>query len=280
MKDIILKETIQTIKRNYGNELDNIFLDRVVFGLFFTGVKLSNGKGGISYTPIKSLSNAVCCPSSAAKMPQAGKLKGKSVAFYFEDMFKGDELKKTLGIAIINALTNLSDNLDKDEYFIEYNKDPVDYLKIGKNDYTVVVGGLVPYIKMLKKENRKFSILELDSSVLKEDELTYHVEGGKADEAVSSADCLIITGTTLINDTLSEILEKAKYDCEIVVVGPTVSMYPDSLINRGVKYIGGVEVTQPDELLDVISEGGSGYHFFGKFANKTAIGKKNRLKNS
>ena len=29
-----------------------------------------------------------------------------------------------------------------------------------------------------------------------------------------------------------------------------------------------------DELLDIISEGGSGYHFFGKYADRTVIVKK------
>ncbi|HHX37446.1 MAG TPA: Fis family transcriptional regulator, partial [Clostridiaceae bacterium] len=45
---------------------------------------------------------------------------------------------------------------------------------------------------------------------------------------------------------------------------PTVSMLPDGLFASGVTIVGGVSVTDADEMLDVISEGGSGYHLFGK----------------
>lgn len=38
--------------------------------------------------------------------------------------------------------------------------------------------------------------------------------------------------------------------------------------------LGGIHVTKADELLDIISEGGSGYHFFGKYADRTVIVKK------
>lgn len=269
MGDNILKETISILKDKYGDELDKITVERAVFGLFFTGVKLSNGDAGVSYTPLKALSSAVCCPSSAATMPRAGKLTGMPVSYYFEDMFKGGELKKTFGIAVINALTHAYE----ENYDIEYGKDPVDHLGLEEGSFTVVVGALVPYIKYLKKNKRDFAILELDPSVLKQDELQYHVSGKEADEAVSKADYLIITGVTLINDTLEDILSKAKDDCEIAVVGPTISMYPEPLFKRGVEHIGGVKVTDADRLLDVLSEGGSGYHFFGKSAEKITLNK-------
>ena len=61
----ILGETIATISTILGSELDEITIERAVVGLFFTGVELSNGAAGTSATPIKSIPEAVCCPSSA-----------------------------------------------------------------------------------------------------------------------------------------------------------------------------------------------------------------------
>ncbi len=58
---------------------------------------------------------------------------------------------------------------------------------------------------------------------------------------------------------------------DILVTGSTAGMIPDAFFKRGVNVIGGIFVTKPDELLDVISEGGSGYHFFGKSAERTVI---------
>ena len=58
---------------------------------------------------------------------------------------------------------------------------------------------------------------------------------------------------------------------DILVTGPTAGMIPDAFFKRCVTVMGGIFVTKPDELLDVISEGGSGYHFFGKSAERIVI---------
>ena len=55
------------------------------------------------------------------------------------------------------------------------------------------------------------------------------------------------------------------------MTGPTASMLPDAFFKRGVTMMGGIVATKPDELLDVIAEGGSGYHFFGKSAERMVI---------
>lgn len=69
----------------------------------------------------------------------------------------------------------------------------------------------------------------------------------------------------------------AKEGAEIIVVGPTASMLPDAFFKRGIKKIGSIAVTKSDELLDILAEAGSGYHFFGKSANKIVIAEKNSI---
>src|SRR5260370_1839662 len=73
----ILHETIAAIVAILGRELAGITVERAVIGLFFTGVKLSNGIAGAWATPIKTIPEAVCCPSSAMAMPFPGKLRGR-----------------------------------------------------------------------------------------------------------------------------------------------------------------------------------------------------------
>ncbi|MGH7111488.1 MAG: enolase N-terminal-like fold-containing protein, partial [Stellaceae bacterium] len=76
----ILGETIAAIETILGAELDAITVERAVVGLFFTGVKLANGSAGACATPIKTIPEAVCCPSSAMAMPFPGKLHGRRAA--------------------------------------------------------------------------------------------------------------------------------------------------------------------------------------------------------
>ncbi|MFW5648120.1 MAG: Rossmann-like domain-containing protein [Candidatus Alkaliphilus sp. MAG34] len=276
MSDGILRETIEQVKSILGEEMDDITVERAVMGLFYTGVKLSNGEGGICFTPIKDIPEAVCCPSSAKEMPLSGKISGQKAECFIEGMFKGSVLRKALGIAVLNALSATCWNLKghKGNYKIIYDADPVDEnTTILQHKTTTVVGALIPYIKMLKENKSKFFILELDPKTLKEDELDHFMPVDKAHEALGQSDLIIITGTAIINDTLEGLLSMAKEGAEIIVVGPTASILPDAFFKRGVKKIGSLAVTKPDELLDILAEAGSGYHFCGKYASKTVIEK-------
>jgi uncharacterized protein len=55
------------------------------------------------------------------------------------------------------------------------------------------------------------------------------------------------------------------------VVGPTVGLVPDAYLRRGCCILGTIRVTHSDEFLDVLAEGGSGYHFFGRSAEKIVL---------
>jgi uncharacterized protein (DUF4213/DUF364 family) len=101
----ILRETQEYINVELGDALNHITLERIVIGLFFTGVKLSNGVGGICFTPIKTIPEAVCCLSPAKAMPCSGKLVGTPVSELLDAMYNGNYLRKAIGIATLNALS-------------------------------------------------------------------------------------------------------------------------------------------------------------------------------
>jgi len=268
----ILRETQEIILEALGDEIKAITLERMVIGLFFTGVKLSNGVGGICFSPIKTIPEAVCCPSSAKAMPNSGKMKGTPVSELIEAISQGNSLRKAIGIAVLNALSQTCWQKNPPQsYTIENGVDALDVVDIPENAYAVVVGALAPFIKKLKKRGKEFTILEMDPLTLKPDEMPFFAHGSRASEFVPKADVLVITGTTLINDTLDNLLHLAKPEAHIAVVGPTASLLPDAFFKRGVDLIGGISVTRPDELLDILAEAGSGYHFFGKSAERTVI---------
>ncbi len=268
----ILRETHAHIHTALGDEINQITLERLVIGLFFTGVKLSNGAGGICFTPIKTIPEAVCCPSSAKAMPSSGRLKGTPVTELLEAMYTGNFLRKAIGIAVLNALSQTCWQKNPPQHYeIQNNVDALDVVEIPEDADVVVVGALVPFIKKLKMREKHFTILEMDPSTLKQDEMPFYVHGSRAVEFVPRADVLVITGTTLINDTLDGLLSMAKPGAHIVIVGPTASVLPDAFFKRGANIIGGISVTNPDALLDLLAEAGSGYHFFGKSADRIVI---------
>ncbi len=272
MEDEILQETVTRIGNILGDELETLTVERAVIGIFFSGVKLSNGMGGICFTPIKMIPQAVCCPSSARAMPHSGKLAGERVEAYINRLSNGGPLQRALSISVLNALSATCwQRQPPQDYQLKLGLDPVDETSIPPEAVVVVIGALVPYIKMLKQRGNAFSILEMDPRTLKEEEMRYYCPPEKADACLAEADLVIITGTTLLTNTLEGILACLKKGARAILVGPTASMLPDSFFERGVESIGGIIVTDADLLLDTLAEAGSGYHFYGKSAERLVI---------
>jgi uncharacterized protein (DUF4213/DUF364 family) len=129
----------------------------------------------------------------------------------------------------------------------------------------------VPFLRELRRRHQPFLVLEQDPATLKADELPFFRPAEQADRVVPEADVLLITGTTLINDTLEQLLTLAKATARVTMVGPTVSLLPDAFLRRGVDILGTVRITAPDAFLDTLAEGGSGYHFLGRTAQKVVL---------
>ena len=269
---MILKETIAEIKSRLGDQFATITVERAVIGIFFTGVKLSNGSGGLCFTPIKEIPEAVCCPSSLRALPWSGKFRGRPVRVFLDSLFDKSPMKRAIGIAVVNALSAScwKNDLPKG-YSIERGSDALEVIEIPPDANVVVIGALVPIIKRLMKQGNTFSIIEMDPRTLKPNEMPFWVPVEKTGEVVPRADILVITGTSLLFHSLESILGYAKSDIPVIVVGPTASMLPEAFFRRGVTILGGDLVTSPDALLDILSEGGSGYHFFGKSADRIII---------
>lgn len=144
-------------------------------------------------------------------------------------------------------------------------------MEIPQDKKSVVIGALVPMLKKLIAADADFKVLEMDSRTLKGKELEHFAPAKDANMYLPDSDLDVITGVTILNDTLPDLLAMCKSGADILVTGPTAGMIPDAFFKRGVTVMGGILVTKPDELLDIISEGGSGYHFFGKSAERIVI---------
>jgi len=271
----ILGETIATIGTILGSELDEITIERAVVGLFFTGVELSNGAAGTSATPIKSIPEAVCCPSSAMAMPYPGKLRGRRAFDMAHEAFSDHGIRRAVGIATVNALADCCwQRRPHPDVELRSGVDAFDATDIRPGDKVVVVGAFVPFLKELKRRGQAFLVLEQDPATLKAEELPFFRPAEQAAEILPDADVALITGATLVNNTLEELLALTRRDARVTVVGPTVGMLPDAFLARGADVLGCVRITEPDAFLELLAEGGSGYHFFGRSAQKLVLARR------
>ncbi|MEK6634998.1 MAG: DUF364 domain-containing protein, partial [Planctomycetota bacterium] len=134
-----------------------------------------------------------------------------------------------------------------------------------------------PFIKRIQEITKKLFVIEKNPRAVGKGDAIQIEPEARLLELIPNGDILIITGVTLVNHTLEPILRLARKAREIVVVGPTASVYPEPIFKRGVTVMGGVRITNAPKMIHLIGEAGSGYDFFEKCAEKIVMRNETRF---
>jgi uncharacterized protein (DUF4213/DUF364 family) len=247
-------------------------VDDLVLGIFFTGVKLSTGHGGCAFTPIGEVPEAVCCPTSAARMPPAGNLDGKPVSQIINYSLDPNVLKSAIGVAILNGLSQwIVESGNERDYELVRDKDGFDLLEIQPHETVSLVGAFGPYIKRLKAMGNPFYIIEKNRQTLRPDEMKHFKPESEMKTAIEKSHVAIITGTAIVNHTIDGVLSWINNGKRTAIIGPTASMLPDAFFRRGVNVMAGVRILNPDLMLKILKQGGSAYHLLKECSEKIAF---------
>jgi uncharacterized protein (DUF4213/DUF364 family) len=133
-----------------------------------------------------------------------------------------------------------------------------------------MVGAFIPFIKALKGRVANLWVVDKHPQALKSDEMSYWRSPQQATETLSQADVVVITGSALVEGGLDSLLSAASRARRVVLAGPTASPWPPTFFAHGVHVLGGIRVLDGDKMMQVVSEGGSGY-FFESFAEKVCM---------
>jgi len=90
-------------------------------------------------------------------------------------------------------------------------------------------------------------------------------------KVIPDSEIIIITGMTLVNNTIDNLLSFVPRDSTVVVTGPSGSIIPDILFKYNVKIIGATRITNPALLFEIAGEWGAGYHLFRYCAEKICV---------
>ena len=271
----VTAETIDLIAERCPTPLEEVSIGDLVIGIFFTGVHLSTGHAGVAFTPIGEIPEAVCCPTTAARMPQAGSLEGKPISEILKYSLDRNVLKSAIGVAAMNALSQIvieSEDGASDQ--IIKNADGFDLLEIQPHETVSLIGAFGPYIRRLKIMGNPFFIVEKNPQTLRSDEMRYYRSESEMASAVEESDIVIITGTAIVNHTIDAILSSVTDGKRTAIIGPTASMIPDAFFKRGVHVMAGVRILDPDRMIKILKEGGSAYHLLKECSEKIAFVKR------
>ena len=272
---LVIAETIDIITEKSPTPLEEIWIDDLVIGIFFTGVKLSTGHAGCAFTPIGEIPEAVCCPTTAARMPQAGNLEGKPVSEVIQYSLDTNVLQSAIGVATLNALSQwIVESGNGTDYQMLIDRDGFNLLEIQPHETVSLIGAFGPYIRRLKMMGNPFFIIEKNSQTLRLDEMKYFKPESEMRDALEKSSAVVITGTAIVNHTIDTILSLLKNRIRTAIIGPTASMIPDAFFRRGVHIMAGVQISNPDLMIKILKQGGSAYHLLKECSEKIAFLKK------
>lgn len=166
-------------------------------------------------------------------------------------------LEKSLGVSALNALSQYLlwvKGYVKD-YKVEYKKSLLDIINdiaSRRDDLIVVVGNMVPLVRKL--EEKKYNVLVFERNP------ALRLKGSLPDcleyRALREADIVIVTGATLVNDTIDLVLNTTRKAYTRILVGPTASIYPELFLRRGFTFVAGTRIIDPYKAIDIIRLGG------------------------
>jgi uncharacterized protein (DUF4213/DUF364 family) len=224
-------------------------------------MQLSTGQVGVAFTP-RDLSDTVCCPKSAAAAPPAGRMAGQDAWTLAKYALSPVPLRRAVGIAVLNALSAQA----MAHHGVPGGRaisglDALAAAKVQPEDKVAMVGGFVPFIKALKGNVTQVWVIDRHPQALKPDEVAFWRSPEQAVETIAQASVVIITGSALVEGGLDDLLQAASSARAVILAGPTASPWPPPFFERGVHVLGGIRVLDPHKILQVVSEGGSGYFF-------------------
>lgn len=270
---MIIEQTYDLLKNKYRNNLEELIISDVRIGLYLTAVRLSNNSVGTSATLIDD--NPICAKSNRNFGDFTPlKIKGQKVQDILETNKKSNTLS-SLKTAVLNAIS--SKIISSGNYKILDNCDPIQLLDLNSRKTITIVGAFQSYIRKISETGNKLFVLELSENILAPEQKRFFVPADEYAKILPISDIVIITGQTLVNRTIDDLLSVISPGTQVIVTGPSSGILPDILFENKVTIIGTVRIIKPEILFDIVSEGGTGFHLFEYCARKICILKEDEL---
>jgi uncharacterized protein (DUF4213/DUF364 family) len=223
----------------------------VRIGLGYTAVALEDGRCGLAYTLHESEYE------SCTVIAEAGTLAGRKALELISWMTQPDETACAVGLATANALIEVPADAA--------HSDILDLLPIGSDDAVGMIGYFGPLVAPIRKSARVLHIFERkplpDLGVLPD---------SAAGDLLPQCRVVVLSATTLLNQTIDGLLDCCKAAREIAILGPSTPFLPEPFRKRGVTILSGVQVIDGPRVLRVVSEAG-GTRNFGLAVRKLTL---------
>jgi hypothetical protein len=236
----------------FVNRAREVNIEILCLGLGYTAVTLSDGGIGLSYTHFED-------KKSCMVLNQHIDYEGQSAVQLLEKIKSDNPVEKSMALALVNAL-NYEDALGYPED--RKNNILFDRFKIGKGTKVAMVGFIGPLVNLLKQKKALVEILDASRNMGHKDD--FYPKLG------NWADVLILTSTSILNNTTEEILQNVHKKVMTVMLGPSTPMVAEAFEHLPVHMLAGTVPIDKEKVLKAIRHG-MGTPVLQKFSRKSFL---------
>jgi len=211
----------------------------VSIGLGYSAVTTDDGRMGFCYTMIDRT-------GSCTHVRRFHDFDGGPATALLDYVRSDDTLERSMGIALVNALNEpAAVAMPRD---VGAATGFVAQFGVTEGTRIAMVGFFGPVISGLKKLGAELSVLDRTHGM--GDEATFLAE------LEAWPEVLVLTATSMINDTFDRILEHVGDGVKVVVMGPSTPMIPGVYAGTPVRMLAGMVPVVKDKAMAVIRQGG------------------------
>lgn len=240
--------------------LEGINIKDAVIGISLIGMELSNNHVGVSYVLRENLK------SGCSIFPYAQDILGKDSLEIAEWALTGqDDLQRSIGVAVLTAASRSLPLADADTSIHPFS------IEITPEDNVCLIGYIPQVANMFNGMVKNVFIFDRGVSqkggifgkVLPEEEQK---------DILPKCEIVFLSGTTVINHSIEELLSLCKNAREIVLIGASTPMFPNAFVGTGVSILAGSwwDEGKKDKIFRNISLAG-GISHISKFAIKKNV---------
>jgi uncharacterized protein (DUF4213/DUF364 family) len=221
----------------FADDADNAIIEEVTIGLGYTAVTLNDGRCGMCATLFD--------PKHAFSLnTDENDYEGRGALQLLRQIKREDNhLSRVMAVALVNALNQkFATTLPTGTEGLYKALDLPVGAKIG------MIGHFSPVFNKLEETGYEVRSLDLGRRI------------GKAAEfypwATAEADLLILTGTSIVNNTIEEVLSKfERGKISVVMMGPSTILRSELYADYPIRYAAGSVVVAKKDLLKAVRNG-------------------------
>lgn len=209
----------------------------------FMAISLEGGATGISFVllPDEKMEQYAALKASAfvAKNPREFAL----------DFGNDDPIKEMISLSSINAICQYV--MREINFVVDSATDSLGLMSVSAGDRIGMVGLFSGLVKTIKKAGAELVVIEKNEKLIQKfPNLPITLDATK----LSTCNKILCTSTTILNNTLDEILAHCSPDAFVSIIGPTAGYFPDPLFARGVDVVGGRVVKNAALFLNLLEQ--------------------------